>query len=90
MIHEAGEGREVIAVDLDLDYVRRCRERGWHGLGQPLKSLRDGPQHFEAFDRGPGASPTLQALGPLVQPASSGVGKNGADEPAMTHKGGKP
>lgn len=88
MIHEAGQGREVIAVDLDLDHVRRCRERGWHGLGQPLKSLRDGPQHFEAYDHGPAASPALQALGPLVQPMSS-TGKDGAGASIMTHKGVK-
>lgn len=71
MIHEAGAGREIVAVDLDLAYVRHCRERGWHGLGQPLKSFRDGPQAFEAYDRGPAASPALHRLGRLAQPGSS-------------------
>lgn len=90
MIHEAGRGREVIATELDLSHVRRCRERGWHGLGQPLKSLRDGPQQFDIYARGPAASPTLQALGPLVQPESSlanSIDTDGAVPNAMTHKG---
>lgn len=71
IIYQAGTGREIVAVDLDLAHVRRCRERGWHGLGQPLKSFRDGPQAFEAYERGPAASSALQELGPLAQPGSS-------------------
>ncbi|QKS00457.1 carbon-nitrogen hydrolase family protein [Sphingomonas sp. CL5.1] len=71
VVHQAGSGREIVAVDLDLAHVRRCRERGWHGLGQPLKSLRDGPQIFEAYARGPAASPAWQALGPLEQPPTA-------------------
>jgi hypothetical protein len=64
VIHEAGEGREVLACELDLDYVRRVRERGWHGLGQPLKSFRDSTAVFPPYQ--PGArSATLDALGPL-------------------------
>mgnify|MGYP001474895911 CR=1 FL=1 len=31
----------VRALELDLDHVTTVRERGWHGLGQPLKSFRD-------------------------------------------------
>lgn len=79
MIHEAGQGREVIAVELDLEQVRRCRERGWHGLGQPLKSFRDGPQHFDAYAKGPAASPALQALGPLLKPAPSSTHPHSSD-----------
>lgn len=70
IIHQAGSSREIIAVDLDLDHVRRCRERGWQGLGQVLKSFRDGPQSFEVYERGPQASPSLQALGPIELPTS--------------------
>jgi predicted amidohydrolase len=29
VIHQAGSGHEVIAVELDLDQVTRVRERGW-------------------------------------------------------------
>ena len=41
VIHVAGAGREVIPVELDLEYVRRVCRRGWNGLGQMLKSFRD-------------------------------------------------
>ena len=80
VIHQAGTGREIIAVDLDLAHVRRCRERGWHGLGQPLKSLRDGPQTFEAYARGPAASPAWQALGPLEQPPAAAALSSDRDD----------
>lgn len=70
VIHQAGQGHEVIAVELDLDHVQRVRERGWQGLGQPLKSLRDSrvvfPQHSEGF----AAASALSGLGPLEKPRS--------------------
>jgi hypothetical protein len=58
----------VIAVELDLDHVVRVRERGWHGLGQALKSFRDTPVEFPVYAQGPAASPTFAALGPLERP----------------------
>jgi deaminated glutathione amidase len=65
VIHQAGEGREVIACELDLDYLRRVRERGWNGLGQPLKSFRDCSVAFPPYQ--PGArSAALDALGPVA------------------------
>ncbi len=68
VIHEAGAGREIIALDLDLAHVRRVRERGWMGLGQTLKSFRDGPPPFAPYQPGGQASPALMALGPLETP----------------------
>ena len=68
VVHEAGSGREVIALDLDLDYVRRVRDRGWHGLGQTLKSFRDGPAAFGPYLPGGRSTPSLVALGPLEMP----------------------
>ncbi len=70
VIHQAGSGHEVIAVELDLDQVTRVRERGWHGLGQPLKSLRDTPITFPPYRDGFAASPTFSGLGPLERPGS--------------------
>ncbi|WP_395646756.1 carbon-nitrogen hydrolase family protein [Terricaulis sp.] len=67
VIHQAGDGREIIPIDLDFDYVRRVRRTGWHGLGQPLKSFRDGPRTFAPYD-GAQRSETLEGLGPLVRP----------------------
>ena len=54
VIHEAGKGREIIPLRLDIDYVRDVRENGWHGLGVPLKSFADSgltyPQYQPAMD----------------------------------------
>lgn len=68
VIHQAGEVREIIAVELDLDYVRRCRERGWQGLGQVLKSWRDCEVKFPPYTEGSSGSETLRNLGELVVP----------------------
>jgi len=70
VLHQAGTGHEVIAVELDLDQVTRVRERGWHGLGQPLKSLRDNPIVFPPYRDGFAASPAFSGLGPLQKPGS--------------------
>jgi predicted amidohydrolase len=67
VMHQAGSGREVFAVELDLDSVTRVRERGWHGLGQPLKSFRDREMQFPPYAKG-ARSPSLDALGPLELP----------------------
>ena len=70
VLHQAGSGHEVIAVELDLDQDTRARERGWHGLGQPLKSLRDNPIVFPPYRDGFAASPAFSGLGPLEKPES--------------------
>jgi predicted amidohydrolase len=70
VIHRAGSGREVIAFEADFSYVRRCRERGWHGLGQTLKSFRDNRVVFPAYAASAAPSPALSALGPLALPLS--------------------
>jgi len=64
VIHEAGKGREIIPLRLDLDYVRDVRANGWQGLGQPLKSFRDSTVRFPPYQEGH-ASEALDALGPL-------------------------
>ena len=43
VIHQAGINQEIFPVEVDFSLVRRNRERGLHGLGQPLKSFRDNP-----------------------------------------------
>lgn len=67
IIHECGGGFEAIAVELDFDLVRRCRERGWHGLGQTLKSFRDAPVDYP-FHASPDARLVALDLGPLSMP----------------------
>ncbi len=64
VIYQAGRGREIIPLKLDLDYLRNVRREGWQNLGQPLKSFRDSgvcfPQYAEGY-----ASESLRELGPI-------------------------
>lgn len=68
VIHQAGSGRELIPFEVDFAQVRRVRERGWHNIGQTLKSFRDSKVVFPAYGAGVAHSTTLSALGPLVVP----------------------
>lgn len=68
LIHQAGSGRELIAFEVDFAQVRRVRERGWHNIGQTLKSFRDSKVVFPAYGAGVAPSKTLSALGPLALP----------------------
>ncbi len=65
LIHEAGKGREIMPLRLDLGYVRDVRRNGWHGLGQPLKSFRDSDVTFPPYVAGY-ASEALEKLGPMA------------------------
>jgi len=68
VIHQAGRVREVFPVEVDFEYVRRVRRRGWNGIGQVLKSFRDRSVDFPACgDRGLEFE-ALKALGPLKLP----------------------
>ncbi len=64
VICEAGEAPQMMPVEIDLELVRARRERGILGLGQPLKSFRDNPMHFDIYDRGK-RHDYLDALGAL-------------------------
>ncbi|HEX2591751.1 MAG TPA: carbon-nitrogen hydrolase family protein [Rhizomicrobium sp.] len=65
VMHKAGSNREIIIVELDLDHVRRVRERGWHGLGQVMKSYRDANVRYPVYEQGTQASSSFEALGPM-------------------------
>jgi deaminated glutathione amidase len=65
VVHVAGTGREIIALELDLDLVTATRERGWQGLGQPLKSFRDTDVTFPPYAPGAHRAGALANLGPL-------------------------
>jgi predicted amidohydrolase len=71
VLHQAGCGREVMPVEVDLDYVRRVRSHGWHGLGQVLKSFRDREVDFAVYADRRHPSGALSALGPLQLPGRS-------------------
>ncbi|MFI2812836.1 MULTISPECIES: carbon-nitrogen hydrolase family protein [Microbulbifer] len=66
-LHEASVDEEVIAFEVDLEKVTRVRERGMKGLGQVLKSFRDGRVRFPQYEDG-AASPAYGRLGPLKLP----------------------
>ncbi|MES1199356.1 MAG: carbon-nitrogen hydrolase family protein [Pseudomonadota bacterium] len=78
VLHQAAVDREIMPVVVDFDYVRRVRNDGWHGLGQVLKSYRDGGQTFAPY--APNAkSAALDALGPLRKPTTNETGKKRQD-----------
>jgi hypothetical protein len=68
LLHQAGGGEEMIPIEVDFDRVRRSREVGLRGLGQPLKSFRDRKVAFPVYDE-VGGSEYLRSLGPLKKPA---------------------
>lgn len=69
VLHQAGGNQEAIVIDIDLDYLRRVREQGWHSLGQPLKSFRDTQVSFPQYQGQRSAA--LDALGPLSKPKTN-------------------
>jgi predicted amidohydrolase len=66
VIHQAGVGEELMPIEIDFSLVRRTRERGLMGLGQPLKSYRDNKIDFPQLKR---KSKCLDKLGALFIPA---------------------
>lgn len=68
VIHQAGVGREIIPVEIDLERVRRERRKGLMSLGQPLKSFRDRTIDFEAAQKSEQIEDYLKSLGPLQKP----------------------
>ncbi|MDA3922650.1 MAG: carbon-nitrogen hydrolase family protein [Salinisphaera sp.] len=87
VLHQAGSSEEFIPLEIDFDSVRRSRERGLLGLGQPLKSFRDKPVEFGIYQAG-AQSPYLDSLGPLTKPGrpctspSSDLGSDDSDGPS--------
>lgn len=74
LIHVAGSGREVIPVELDFGRLRRARERGVLGLGQPLKSFRDCTVDFAVYREPALRQHAFGALGPLRKPQAPETG----------------
>jgi predicted amidohydrolase len=69
VIHQAGNGYEIIPIDVDMTQVRRTRERGMNGLCQTLKSFRDAPVPFPAYQEDADENSVLAELGPLSMPS---------------------
>ncbi|MGF1571508.1 MAG: carbon-nitrogen hydrolase family protein [Sumerlaeia bacterium] len=69
ILHQAGHSEQMIPLEIDLDRVRRSREVGLRGLGQPLKSFRDRTAQFEIYSKADAAGNYLQTLGELQKAA---------------------
>lgn len=82
ILYEAGQIEEFIPIELDLDRVKRSRERGVLRLGQPLKSFRDHLSSFEIYQKG-AEHPYLDSLGPLIKP--SNIKKQEGDLGVISH-----
>ncbi len=84
ILHQSGHGEEMIPLEIDLDRVRRSREIGLRGLGQPLKSFRDRKAKFDVYREPERFQTFLDTLGPLSKPSRGsrlGIGsqKTGKD-----------
>lgn len=82
VLHQAGTSEELVPIEVDLDRVRRSREVGVRGLGQPLKSFRDFQTKFTVYDQDDAKTREyLNSLGPLRLPErGSRAGIRSADE----------
>ncbi len=83
VLYEAGHSEEMIPIEIDIDRVRRSREVGLRGLGQPLKSFRDRSIRFPVYGEGADKRGYLHSLGPLEKPrrrSSAGLRRNGKEE----------
>jgi predicted amidohydrolase len=68
VLHQAGSSDELFPIEIDLSRVRRSREMGLRGLGQPLKSFRDRPVHFPVYGPGWERHGFFENLGSLEKP----------------------
>jgi len=70
IIHQAGEAQETFVIEIDLQYLRRVRARGWQGLGQVLKSFRDNDIEYPQYQNQGQQPSALDRLGKLEMPSS--------------------
>lgn len=66
-LHRADATEQIIPIEIDLEQVRRSRERGIRGLGQMAKSFRDRPADFPVYGK-EFDSAYLDSLGPVATP----------------------
>ena len=66
VIHQSGKHEDIFTLTLDFDLVRKTRQLGTFGLGQPLKSFRDHSNYLELYANRYDED-FLSKLGPLVE-----------------------
>jgi len=69
VLHQSGEGQELISVELDLERAALVRRNGFKSLGQTLKSFRDRKVEFDLYKSRAYGADYLASLGPLQKPA---------------------
>ncbi|MEO6104392.1 MAG: carbon-nitrogen hydrolase family protein [Pseudoxanthomonas sp.] len=84
VLAEAGRSSETLPVEIDFSRVRRQRETGVNGLGQPLKSFRDREVDLSVYRRDSGVDGYLHTLGPLAMPEKGGLAGLNAPAPELT------
>lgn len=67
ILYQAQNTEEIIPIEIDIERVKRSREKGVLRLGQPLKSFRDHIGDFDIYEKGK-KHPYLESLGPLIKP----------------------
>lgn len=82
VIHQSGESEEYLVAELDFDLVRRQREVGLRGLGQPLKSFRNSKINFTVYNQTLDQHNYLDSLGPMQKPSKLDKTKK-AIEPSL-------
>lgn len=93
ILYQAGHGQEMIPLEIDLERVRRTREIGLRGLGQPLKSFRDRKVDFTVYKDAPEYREFLDTLGPLEKPqrgSRAGLSQPSPDGSASTLSSPRP
>lgn len=78
VLHRSDNSEQIVPIEIDLEQVRRSRERGLRGLGQMAKSFRDRPVDFPVYAKGFDTG-YLDSLGVLETPRR-------ADAPAEAPK----
>ncbi len=66
-LHRCDTTEQIIPIEIDLEQVRRSRERGIRGLGQMAKSFRERPAEFPVYGKNFNTA-YLDSLGPLATP----------------------
>jgi hypothetical protein len=82
VLHQAGEGEELIPVELDLERAALVRRRGFKSLGQTLKSFRDRRVEFDLYKSRAHCAEYLASLGALEK-----HGQDRGDAPAPAFMG---
>ena len=83
VLAQAAGASETLPVEIDFARVRRQRETGVNGLGQPLKSFRDREVDLSVYRRESNVAAFLDTLGPLVIPAKGGLAGVGVAAPEI-------